>query len=556
MSPQLHSAPIELRPYQAEARDRILAELGRVRATLLVLATGLGKTPTCASVAAHYVERGGHVLVIAHRGELLEQAAATVQRFGLSVAVEQGDRRVDPSALPDVVVASVQTLRGKRLARFAPDAFALVIIDEAHHAAAKTYRAVLEHFVCARVLGCTATPDRADGVGLGKIFDSVAFRMELGVGIRGGWLSPIELRSVVVEHLDVSRISSECGDFVTADLEQALLDQKVLHEVAVPLAELARGRRTLVFVAGVKQAYALAAVLRELGIAAAAVDGGMSAEARAAVLEDYRAGRVQVLVNVAVLTEGYDEPLTSCVALVRPTRSRSLLTQMIGRGTRLAEGKTACLVLDFVPGRAGSIRLAAPADALAGEDLPQELLARVRRLSAGTAGELGGLIEAARAEQEAERLAAIEAKREAERERARAIRRMGLQYAAPRVEIADLLEAVRLPTEADNDAETPAWKRKPASESQVEALRRQGLDVPSTITRVDADALFDVLNARRAAGLCTLKQARQLRRFGLRDDMRFEDARTALDAIAANGWRPPLWLFSDARFSRREEQVA
>lgn len=533
---------MELRPYQLEARSRILVELDRLSSTLLVLATGLGKTVVLAAVAAAYIQIGRRVLVLAHRGELLDQAAATIRRFGLTVGIEQGERRVDRKALPDVVVGSVQSLQGRRLEEFPPDTFGLVVVDEAHHTVAKSYRTLLDYFAPAKLLGCTATPDRADGIGLRHAFESEAYRMELGAGIKEGWLSPIDLRSIVVEHFDLSHVRTERGDFVAADLERELTRERVLHEVAAPLAELANGRRTLAFVAGVKQAYELARVLREHGVRAAAVDGSMAPEARAATLADYRAGRIQVVCNAMLLTEGFDCPETGCIALVRPTRARGLLVQMIGRGTRLAEGKTSCLILDFVPGRTGSIRLAAPADALAGADLPSPLIERVRALSSAHAGDLNELIERARAEEQAER-EAYEARLRAEvEERGRLVRDVGVVYAAPRIDVRQLLEAV-------DDSICPIWGEKPASAAQVEALKKAGFDIPPGINVRQARVLFDVLAKRREQGLCTLKQARQLRAHGLRDDVSFELAREALDRIAANGWRPPISLLRDPRFA-------
>lgn len=525
---------MDLRPYQMKARDCILAELERVRATLLVLATGLGKTVCFAAVAAAYVSRGQRVLVVAHRSELLDQAAATLERFGLSVAVEQADRHAGDA---DVVVASVQTMRGVRLGSFPVDAFGLVVVDEAHHTAAKTYRALLKHFEAARVLGVTATPDRTDGVGLRASFESVAYRMELGEGIRAGWLARIELRSVVVESLDLSDVHVVAGELHAGELEQELVRDRVLHEVAAPLAELSEGRQTLAFVVGVQQAHALAEVLRSYGVRAAAVAGGMSREARAEVLADYRAGRIQVVCNAMLLTEGFDCPETSCVALVRPTRSRALITQMIGRGTRPAEGKAACLVLDFVPERAGRIRLAAPADALAGKELSAGLAARVRALSRTKAGELEALIQQAQADEQAE--AAAEVQRRIGRE-------FSVAYVAHRMPIEQLLAEV-----ATRDA-----RARPATETQIEALRRAGFDVPTDLTADEAQGLFDVLRERRARGLCTVKQAKLLRRYGLRDDVSFELAGEALSAVAANGWRPPMWLYRDPRFAKGEGVAA
>lgn len=530
---------MELRPYQAEARGCILAELGRVRSTLLILGTGLGKTVVLSAVALAYVVLGQRVLVTAHRKELLEQLSATLRCFGLRVGIERAEQRVDRAALPDVVVASIQTMQGKRLEGFATDAFGLVVIDEAHHTAARSYRTLLDYFSGAKVLGVTATPDRGDGIGLGSFFESVAYQMDLADGIKAGWLSPLEVRTVVVEHANISGVRTVAGDLVAAEVEKALLHEQALEEVAVPLVELVDRRQTLLFVAGVKQAHALVPLLRALGVTAAAVDGAMPAEQRAQALADYRAGRIQVVCNAMLLTEGFDCPETSCIALVRPTRSRALITQMIGRGTRPAEGKAACLVLDFVPERAGSIRLAAPADALAGKELPAALAARVRALSGTESGDLEALIERAQADEKAKREAAAEAQR-------RTVRELGVAYVAHRLPIEQLLAEVA-PRSPDV---------RPATEGQIEALRRAGFDVPADLTAAEARALFDVLRERRARGLCTVKQAKLLRRYGLRDDVSFELAGKALSALAANGWRPPGWLYRDPRFSKGEGVAA
>ena len=219
---------MQLRPYQDEAVAAIARELERVRATLLVLATGLGKTVTFAAVARGVVDAGGRVLVVAHRGELLDQAAATLRAFNLRVGLEKGAERLDPAELPDVVVASVQTLRGARLEAYAPDAFRLIVIDEAHHATAQSYRNVLEHFGPAKVLGVTATPDRTDGVGLGNVFDSVAYGFELRAGIKSGFLAPLKLRSVVVDALDLSSVRTLAGELRPDELEHELTRDRVL----------------------------------------------------------------------------------------------------------------------------------------------------------------------------------------------------------------------------------------------------------------------------------------------------------------------------------------
>jgi superfamily II DNA or RNA helicase len=491
---------MELRPYQLEAVAAVAREHERVRSTLLVLATGLGKTVTFAAIARDLAAHGGRTLVLAHRAELLEQAAATLHKLGLRAGIEQAARSVGPLEQPDAIVASVQTLQRGRLAAYARDAFRLVVVDEAHHACADSYRTILDYFAPAKVLGVTATPDRGDGVGLRAVFDSVAYRFELRDGIKAGWLAPLEVRAVQVESLDLSRIKTRAGQLAADELETELLRDSVLHEIAGPLAELAGGRQTLVFCVGVAQAYRLATVLRDRGIAAAAVVGQMSDAARAAVLDDYRARRVTVVCNAMLWTEGFDDPQTSCIALVRPTGSRALVAQMIGRGTRTAPGKPSCLVLDFVPGRASKLRLASPRDVLAGDDLPAE------PKPAGSRKQL-------------QRLAA-------ELERRRWIREVGVIYAAPQLDVDELLRALGSPDGGPS-----------ATPRQVEALRGVGFDVTAELTRSQASALFGVLEQRRAAGLCSVRQSRILQRLGFGADLSAAQAAFVLDAMAAARWR-------------------
>jgi hypothetical protein len=226
----------------------------------------------------------------------------------------------------------------------------------------------------------------------------------------------------------------------------------------------------------------------------------MSDAARAAVLDDYRARRVTVVCNAMLWTEGFDDPQTSCIALVRPTGSRALVAQMIGRGTRTAPGKPSCLVLDFVPGRASKLRLASPHDVLAGDDLPAETKPADRRM-------------------QRERIAA-------ELERRRWIREVGVIYAAPQLDVDELLQALGSPDGGPS-----------ATPRQIEALRGVGFDVSADLTRSQASALFGVLEQRRAAGLCSLKQARTLRRLGFGEDFTAEQAAFVLDAMAAARWR-------------------
>lgn len=531
---------LALRPYQLEAAAAIERELQTHRSTLLVLPTGCGKTVTFGEVARRTAADGCRVLVIAHRSELLEQAARTLQRFGLSTGIEQAEQRTDRLFPPDVVIASVQTLQRKRLESFDPNAFALLIVDEAHHATAASYRAVVAHFAGARLLGVTATPDRSDKIGLRNVFESVAFTYEIGTAIKAGHLCPIELRTVVVESLDLSKVKTGDGDFKSPELQAAMVDDAALLEQAQPLAELSVGRQTLAFVTGVQHATDLTRVLQGLGVRAAAVSGDMPDDKRRQVLADYSAGHVQVVCNAMLLTEGYDEPATSCVALLRPTRSRSLLAQQIGRGLRLAEGKTECLLLDFHPSRAPKLRLRTPADVLAGDDLPDAIAKEVSERSKTKGGKLDSLIADARERAEHQRVAGEKAER-----RRIAELRARVTYEAHALNVGDLLEALSEPGEDGGP---------PASASEIDRLRGLGFNVDERLTSNGADKLNKIVNERRRKGMCTIKQARQLRKAGLPGDASFAEARVWLDELARNRWQPTDRLRAVAR--RLAEQRA
>jgi len=512
------SAPT-LRPYQLAAVAAVLdAFRAGDRRTLLVLATGLGKTVCFADIARLGAEHGRRVLVLAHRTELLEQALAKLRAVGVDAAIEQGPNRAGDAA---VVVASVQTLRGKRLASWPADSFHLIVIDESHHATATSYRTVLDHFAAARVLGVTATPDRGDGQALGDVFESVAYRYELRAAIRDGWLAPIRARRVVLEGVDLSSIHTRAGDLALNELAAVMGDEEALHGVAVPLLELAGDRRTIVFAVDVAHAHALAEVMNRYqpGVARA-VDGSASSAVRSETLEAFRAGAFRVLVNCALFTEGFDEPSISCVAIARPTKSRALYSQMVGRGTRLAPGKADCLVLDFT-GTAGRHRLVGPADALAGTDLADDLRAELEAMLAAGDHDIDQALEAATAEVADQR----------ERAKVLAV----AQYRAEELDpfIGDI-----------PPMPTGRWTADPATGPQRRALIEVGLDkLPEQLTRGEASRWLAAIDRRRQAGLATLRQSFILARYAI--DCRAMPMREAGELLARlrnAGWRPSaLW---------------
>jgi superfamily II DNA or RNA helicase len=549
-----------LRDYQRRALDALLGALRAHRSALLTLPTGAGKTVVMAELVRLAAGRGRRVLLLAHREELLAQAAEKFMQHvpGVRVRLEQACARVDMADVPDVVVASVQTLaRANRLARFAPDAFALVLVDEAHHAVAEGYRRVLAHFGAAKVVGVTATADRLDGAPLGQVFACAPFTYSIRDGIGDGWLVPIRQRRVVVESLDLSRVRTTAGDLNAADLERELVRDQVLHEVAAPLVELAGARQTLVFAVAVSQAHALAELIGVYGGRAAALDGAMPRADRRTLLERFTAGELQYLVNVGVLTEGFDAPIASCVAVARPTKSRALYTQIVGRGTRVLPGlvdqldgaaarraaiasstKPHCLVLDFTSANAGRHTLVSSIDVLAGtrvDDATRKHAERIAREQPDL--DAGELLDAAQAD------AALET---AGPRRAKARARYSTQELDP-------FEVLGL------DPKRVAIARvdlRPATAAQCNLLMRWGLKLERGLDRGHATALLEQVQQRRAEGRCTIKQALQLARRGLNPDVSFEDAREALDALAANGWRMPPSLRADPRFATRSSRGA
>ena len=335
---------MELRPYQQEAREAVEHQWREVDRTLLVLPTGCGKTIVFASVTADRVSAGDRVLILAHRGELLEQAADKLrQAVGLGCAVEKAGESCLGSWYR-VVVGSVQTLmREKRLEQFPPDYFGTIVIDEAHHAVSDSYRRILDHFSDAKVLGVTATPDRGDMRDLGAVFESLAYEYTLPRAIREGYLTPIQALTVPLT-LDISGVSMQSGDFKASEIDTAL--DPYLEQIAGEMAQLCADRKTVVFLPLVKTSQKFRDILNGHGFRAAEVNG--ESTDRAEVLADFDAGKYNVLCNSMLLTEGWDCPSVDCVVVLRPTKVRGLYCQMVGRGTRLSPGKGNLLLLDFL----------------------------------------------------------------------------------------------------------------------------------------------------------------------------------------------------------------
>lgn len=324
---------------------------------MVVLPTGTGKSTVIAKLATQARDMGLSVAMLAHRRELLDQMAASVglvDPSGAPVGLVQGERNQDPGAA--IVAASFQTLQSsKRLESIGRRD--VVLVDEMHHSTAPTYMEVLNQLGVTSpdparpvwACGFTATADRQDG-GLGRVWDSVVYERSLVWAIQQGYLVRPHGLTVVLPDLDLSQVTVRAGDYAPGELEEAM--SASTETTVVAMLTHARGRRSIVFAAGVDHAEELAGALTRHGVTAAAVTGAMSTEEREDVYARYRSGALQAMVTVQVLTEGADFPMCDTVVMARPTRSQTLYSQMVGRAVRLYEGKTDALVLDL----AGTVR--------------------------------------------------------------------------------------------------------------------------------------------------------------------------------------------------------
>ncbi len=515
---------MELREYQQEAKEGIFAEWGKgIKRTLLVLPTGCGKTIVFAKVAEDCVRSGDRVLILAHRGELLEQAADKIGRAtGLGCATEKAEQTCLGSWFR-VTVGSVQSLtREKRLGQFPADYFDTIIIDEAHHCLTDSYQRILEHFRDARVLGVTATPDRGDMRSLGEFFESLAYEYTLPRAIRSGYLSPIKALTIPLK-LDLTGVGIQAGDFKAGDIGTAL--DPYLYQIADEMAAHCMDRKTVVFLPLVKTSQKFRDILNAKGFRAAEVDGDSSD--RAEVLEAFGRGGYNVLCNSMLLTEGWDCPSVDCIVVLRPTKIRSLYSQMVGRGTRLHPGKDHLLLLDFL-WHTERHELCHPASLICqDEEVARQMTANIE--------EAGMPVDIEAAEKQAAE--DVVAQRE------EALAKQLSEMRARKRKLVDPLQFEMSIQAEDLSGYVPAfgWEMAPPSEKQKGALEKLGI-LPDEVTSAGKAAkILDRLDKRRMEGLTTPKQIRFLEGRGFQHvgTWPFEAAKNMIDRIAANGWRVP-----------------
>lgn len=516
---------MQLRPYQEEAQEAIQAEWEQgVQKTLLVLPTGCGKTIVFSKIIEERVRKGERVLVLAHRGELLDQASDKLTKAtGLATAKEKAEESCLDS-LNRVVVGSVQTLQqDKRLKNFAPDYFKTIIVDEAHHSVSPSYQKILTHFKDAKVLGVTAIPDRGDMKNLGTYFESLAYEYTLVQAIKNKYLASIKAITIPLE-LDIKGVSVQNGDFKLGELGTAL--DPYLVSIAKEMKTHCQDRKTVVFLPLVKTSQKFCELLKSEGLRAVEVNG--NSKDRDEVLSAFDNGEYDVLCNSMLLTEGWDSPSVDCIVVLRPTKIRSLYSQMVGRGTRLFPGKENLLLLDFL-WHTERHELCHPANLICESEEVARQMTKNLEEHAGEAFDIEAAEKAAESDVIAQREEALAKELAAMRKRKR--------------KLVDPLQFEMSIRAEDLSHYTPAfgWEIEPPSKGQLTALEKLGIFPDMIDNAGKASKLLDRLAKRRDEGLTTPKQIRFLEGRGFRSvgEWSFSEAKQMIDRIAAAGWRIP-----------------
>ena len=450
------------------------------------------------------------VLFLAHRDELIEQARDKFE-------APTGKIKADENTILPITVGSVQTMCRRK---YPSDLFSTIIVDEAHHAVSDSYLSVLNQFPNAKVLGLTATPDRLDRKSLAKVFDGIAYEYGLREGIRDGYLSPLVARTIPLE-IDLSEVKVSVGDFEVNSIAETL--EPYLPQIAENIKKYASDRKTVVFMPLISIAQEFTQILCEYGLNAKEVNGG--SPDRKEILEWFdTAPKGSVLCNAMLLTEGWDSPSADCVVVLRPTKSRALFQQMVGRILRLSPGKTDALILDFL-WLCQKHNLCRPANLVT--DNEEDIKTVTKR----TTEEQIDLFEAETDAVEQRKNALAEALRKQRRKKGKLIDPLTLF---------EMLDDIGL-----TDYEpTFKWEEADATDTQIKALEKFGIDAEG-ITKGYACKIMDTCIRRSREGKATVKQVRCLKKFGYTDVSKwsFEQASKKIAALSAVHWQ--RWRLHD-----------
>jgi superfamily II DNA or RNA helicase len=481
---------MKLRPYQDEAIANVMRDFESLRKLLIVMPTGSGKTIVFAEIARRFVEAGKRVLVLAHRRELINQAWSKIVRVTkLAPSIHVG--RKAPLGTDKIVIGSIQGITRCLESHYGDRNFDLIIADEAHHTPAGTWKAVVDHFSNSRILGVTATPDRTDEQSLLEVFDKISFEISIEDLIRDGYLSEITVQPVPCD-LDLTDVKLSKGDLSRYGLADAL--KPYIPLIVAALNEHATFRKSLAFWPLIDTSLDFAdfcAKSNNSDLSAAHIDG--TSKDLDHVLRMFRAGKIDVLSNASLLTEGFDEPAIDCVTPLRATKSRSLYAQMIGRGTRIHPGKTDLLLLDFLFSHQ-KFSLANPYSVVSSDACTARDLTSIR------SGKPVNLMDAARnvrLEREkrlAEELEIAAAQNSKDRE-----------WKSTTITLSDYFHAIGEPIPS-SDHYHGSWMSRSPSAKQLSLLSRHGIDEDSVGTAGFASAGISVLLDRMQRKRATPRQ--------------------------------------------------
>ncbi len=518
---------MNLRDYQQTALDKVFISWLEFDRVLLTAATGSGKTIIFSHITKKIVGSGGRVLIIAHVDELIDQAIKKLhQATGLFADKEKAGDWARRSS--SVVVASVQSLRGSRKLRFPADHFSHIIVDECHHILAEGYQTILTHFESAKVLGVTATADRGDKKNLGAYFQTVADEIQLPTLIKQGHLCPITVKQIPLK-IDLTGVKRVAGDFSASDLDNTI--RPMLRSLAGSIVEHASDRKTVVYLPLIKTCREFSEVMNDLGHPCTFVSG--ECLDRKEKLGAFHRGEVKAIANAMLLTEGWDEPSVSCIANVRPTQSRSLYVQMVGRGLRTHPGKENLLILDYL-WCTDRHSLVKPANLISKS---QEEADRMEKIFESQGFEQMDLLTLQNL--------AIEDKENEVREAH--VRELSLRKALERNKgkkgrMIDPIEfALSLHDQALIDYEpSMPWESLGPFNWQLENIAAAGLDPSCVRNRGHASALCETIKSRRSLGLATMKQVNLMLRYKFPNPhaATFAEASAFITQLANNGWRP------------------
>lgn len=515
--PTLGETEFTMRHYQEsaiQAASKWLWEDGQPSG-IIQLATGLGKTPMAGELLRRAIQSGRvqRALFLAHRDELITQACRCFERSGLSPGREQGQLRADSLFPAQVVVSTVQTL-SRRMEQWPKDEFQIIVQDECHRGAGQSFQSIYDYYSGAKLLGITATIDRADKKGLDR-FTEVIYRYTLMDALRdplGPFLSPVQFYRIDLgADLRKVRTIGKKGDFNQGDLGKAI--EPYVEKFANSIADEIGKRKTIVFMPCVGSATAMASALNQLGVKSEWVSGDRKDKRH--IITSYKENAWQCIVNCDMLGEGFDDPATECVVL-KPTRSRIAYAQMVGRGTRLFPGKSFCTVIDF--NHTSDMDLIGPGSLA---ELDTEVADEVTKIVKEDKGvSLWDAVEKAKDR--------VKKKRE---ELAVSIAKVKQTY---RKVVVDPFQA------ASNLGvlSTSLSLSDRATSKQVELLSKWGVATPESLTKPQASRMIGAMIERRKAGLCSLNQLNTLVSLGVKPymarNMTFSEASAKIDQLLRN----------------------